>query len=196
MHVSHTNGTVLLDLLRDTLVVVFHAHGQTAPTDVAVEEVLPATNTTYPTAFAVEDLLPNVVIIKQVTDGAEVAGKLKAALLAVLLWLLNMLAFVTLDSSNLVTIHLVVLLKVQLLFEVNHIVTETAGPELLASRTLLETAAFVVLTIHEVLLLWLLLNHFFILSFTRFRAVIRLNITALGRFKLFVIVAVLFLILI
>ena len=63
LHFDQTHNAILLQALRDALVIVLEVSAQAAAADIAVEEVGPASNAADSTLVAVEHLLAFAFVV-------------------------------------------------------------------------------------------------------------------------------------
>jgi hypothetical protein len=148
VHVLHAHCAVLLQLALHARMGTFHLDREATLARLAMEEVVPTTNTTNAAPFAVENFLPLPVIVEKYADVAEVSSELDLAILTVRLWFLNgetLIAPYFLDSLS---VQLVILFGVHLIVILDIVVAESAWEELMALRALLGAATLVMLAAH------------------------------------------------
>ena len=68
MHILHTDGAILFELVLYTWMVTLHRYAQTACAFITVEKVLFAADSAYSTAFAVKVALLFILIVKKIAN--------------------------------------------------------------------------------------------------------------------------------
>jgi len=86
---------------------------KTHVTIVAMEAILPTTNSTSVTLFAMKRLINFFIIVKNITSLTKIRSKDNITIFTLLLWSLNMITLSTLHFFNFLSIHFMYFIQIR-----------------------------------------------------------------------------------